>query len=187
MATKDLTDEVVRHTEDEDKALADLVGEAENKVELIRRSFHAIKYYQEQIRKYENDLDEHVAVLDNERETIISFFKAKMAHAEERIERHKSSLWAYAVNNGYDKLSTPYGTVYAKESKSKVEVSDVVSVLDWARANQPGVIVKKEIIDKRKLDEVIKALEISPETIPGLTVIPPSAPFVIVIRSREST
>ena len=99
---------------------------------------------------------------------------------------HANSLWAIAAMKGLDKMSTPYGTVFQKQTTPKVVKNDEDALLKWVQENLPDAIVKVPKLDMRILSEMIDKLGIDVRTIPGMMVIEPVSPTETQVRLKEA-
>lgn len=171
--------------EDEEQTLNDLQAHDGN--ERVRYSFKAINYYANLIEQSEKDKEAYLAAINREAASVKSHYEKMRQRAETRIEVHLSSLWAIAKERNLPNLATPYGTVFARKTKPKVEYADEGALLEWLRGNYPDAIRKSEAVDKRILHEIITKLSIPWDTVPGVNIVQPAQPEELSYRLKETS
>ena len=137
----------------EEEKLAHVVDDAET----VRYFFKAIHFYRKSVEQLEKDQDAFTLAIMKEKEGVRDHYDRQIQRCKERIKMHANSLWAIAAMKGLDKMSTPYGTVFQKQTTPKVVKNDEDALLKWVQENLPDAIVKVPKLDMRILSEMIES------------------------------
>jgi hypothetical protein len=103
-----------------------LPGEDQPILELVdtRRSFQAISYYRGLALQAAEDMGTFVAKLEVELDVTREFYGKKALAAQERADFHIKNLGNYALQQGKNKIATPYGTVFFKSTTKRIWPED---------------------------------------------------------------
>jgi hypothetical protein len=99
------------------------------------------------------------------------WYQTRIARAEEREQYHLTQIRNYMDNNGLDKVPTPRGTAYFRNTEKIHWPADDQELLTWAECDPAQFVKTRTVVtpDKKAIGEFIKT---TGELPPGVTVEP---------------